>query len=206
MNTEITVHPKLQHYGLTTANLDAMTDWYRKVLGMTVNHRAAVPPEAQNRAPFSAFAFLSNDQLDHRLVLFEVRGAFADPDRLRHTGLQHVAFECATLDDLLGTYVRLKNSGVLPLWAADHGVGISLYYEDPEQNRVEINASNYSDAWTATEHLRVSRGMMMAHVDPEKIVAARKAGGRRGNCTSAPSQEISRQTPVRHADSARNHR
>ena len=37
-------------------------------------------------------------------------------------------------------------------------------------------ASNYSDAWTATEHLRVSRGMMMAHVDPEKMVAAREAG------------------------------
>ena len=176
MNTQITVHPKLQHYGLTAANLDAMTDWYGKVLGMTVNHRAAVPPEAQDRAPFSAFAFLSNDQLDHRLVLFEVRGAFVDPDRRHHTGLQHVAFECATLDDLLGTYVRLKNLDVLPQSAADHGVGISLYYVDPEQNRVEINASNYSDAWTATEHLRVSRGMTMAHVDPEKMVAARKAG------------------------------
>ena len=30
MNSEITVHPKLQHYGLTTASLDAMIDWYRK--------------------------------------------------------------------------------------------------------------------------------------------------------------------------------
>ena len=29
MNTEIIAHPKLQHYGLTTANLDAMIDWYR---------------------------------------------------------------------------------------------------------------------------------------------------------------------------------
>jgi len=176
MNTEITNHPKLQHYGLSTANLAVMTEWYAKVLGMAVNHRAAVPPEAQGRAPFSAFAFLSNDELDHRIVLFEVPGAATDPDRGRHTGLQHVAFECNTLDDLLGTYVRLKNLGILPQWAADHGVGISLYYEDPEQNRVEINASNYTDRWTATEHLRVSRGMMMSHVEPEKMLAARKAG------------------------------
>ena len=40
MNTQITVHPKLQHYGLTTANLDAMIDWYHKVVGITVNHRS----------------------------------------------------------------------------------------------------------------------------------------------------------------------
>jgi len=29
MNTKITVHPRLQHYGLITANLDAMVEWYR---------------------------------------------------------------------------------------------------------------------------------------------------------------------------------
>lgn len=33
MNTEIISHPKLQHYGLITANLGAMIDWYPKVLG-----------------------------------------------------------------------------------------------------------------------------------------------------------------------------
>ncbi|HYY26714.1 MAG TPA: VOC family protein [Chthoniobacterales bacterium] len=52
MNTEIIVHPKLMHYGLATANLDAMIDWYRKVLGMTVNNRLAIPAGAENRPPF----------------------------------------------------------------------------------------------------------------------------------------------------------
>jgi len=46
MNTEIIIHPKLQHYGLITANLDTMIDWYRKVLGMTINHRSLVPARA----------------------------------------------------------------------------------------------------------------------------------------------------------------
>jgi hypothetical protein len=27
MNTQIAVHPRLHHYGLTTAKLDAMVDW-----------------------------------------------------------------------------------------------------------------------------------------------------------------------------------
>jgi catechol 2,3-dioxygenase len=49
MNTQITIHPKLQHYGLATGDLDAMIEWYRKFLGMTVNHRSNIPAIAQER-------------------------------------------------------------------------------------------------------------------------------------------------------------
>jgi catechol-2,3-dioxygenase len=175
MNTEFAVHPKLHHYGLTTSNLDKMIEWYRKVLGMTVNYRQALPAEARNHAPFSGMTFLSNDQADHRLVFFEMRDLVADPDKTRHPRLQHVAFACERLDELLGTYVRLKGAGILPLWAADHGVGTAFYYEDPDQNVVEINVNNYGNAWTATEHMRTSTPVM-APIDPDKMVAARKAG------------------------------
>jgi catechol 2,3-dioxygenase len=179
MNTEIVVHPKLQHYGLRTSNLDAMIDWYKKVLGMTTNHRSKIPAIARlthQGPPFSGFAFISNDEMDHRLVLFEIPGAVADSNKSSHTGLQHVAFECATLDDLLGTYVRLKRMGIPPLWAADHGVAISVYYEDPEQNIVELNFNNYGSPWTATEFLRTANQAMPSQIDLEKMVAARKAG------------------------------
>jgi catechol 2,3-dioxygenase len=175
MNTEITVHPKLQHYGLITSKLDAMIDWYRKVLGMTINHRSDLPGAARGRAPFSAFAFLSNDEIDHRVVLFEGTDAVTDPEGRRSTGLQHVAFECATLDDLLGTYLRLKGLDILPVLVADHGLGTSFYYEDPDRNVIEINVNNYGNPWTATEHLRTAPPAR-AHIDPEKMIAAREAG------------------------------
>jgi catechol-2,3-dioxygenase len=90
--------------------------------------------------------------------------------------LQHVAFECTTLDELLGTYVRLKGLDVVPLWAADHGVGTSLYYDDPDHNVVEINVNNYGNSWTATEFIRSAPRTRPAQVDPERIFAARKAG------------------------------
>jgi len=178
MNTEITIHPKLQHYGLTTGNLDAMVDWYRKVLGMTINHRSAVPAGAPHGPPFSAFAFISNDEVDHRIVLFEVPGLVADPDRAHHMHLQHVAFDYETLDELLGTYVRLKGIGILPLWVADQGVGTSFYYQDPDQNIVELNVLNYGNDWTATEYVRSSpvSAARPSPVDPDRMVAARRAG------------------------------
>lgn len=179
MNTEAIVHPKLLHYGLSTANMDVMADWYRKVLGMTVNHRSKVPAIARltrQGPPFSGFSFVSNDERDHRIVFFEIPGASADSDKRRHTGLQHVAFEYAGLDDLLGTYIRLKRLGILPMWVADHGVAIAFYYEDPDQNVVELNINNYGEAWTATEMLKTAASAMPAQVDPEKMVAAREAG------------------------------
>jgi len=179
VNTETTVHPKLHHYGLITANLDPMVDWYRKALGMTVNHRSKIPTMARvthQGPPFSALAFISNDEMDHRIVFFEIPKASADPNRLQHTGLQHVAFECATVDDLLGTYVRLKNAGIPLRWAADHGPGISLYYQDPDRNVVEMFCYNFDSPWTATEYLREGEAGRPAQVDPDKLVDARKAG------------------------------
>jgi len=175
MNTEIIAHPRLLHYGLITANLDAMIDWYRKVLGMTINNRSEVPARAQGGPPFSAFAFVSNDERDHRVVFFEMPGASPDPDKRRHTGLQHVAFEYATLDDLLGTYLRLKGIGILPLWSADHGLAMSFYYEDPDKNVVELTINTYGDAWTATEYLKTSSSLP-SPVDPDKMIALREAG------------------------------
>src|SRR5260370_41311895 len=41
------VRPTLHHFGLTTANLEAMVDWYAKVLDMAPNHRPSTPVGAQ---------------------------------------------------------------------------------------------------------------------------------------------------------------
>ena len=89
MNTEIIVHPKLQHYGLTTANLDAMIDWYQKVLGMAVNHRASLPPVAQGRASFSSFP--SSATTRSTIVLY-----FSKHQVRRSIRINSVTFACNT--------------------------------------------------------------------------------------------------------------
>jgi len=121
MNTEITIHPKLQHYGLTTANLDAMTDWYRKVLGMSVNHRATVPPEAQDRAPFSALHFSATMSWIIASCCLKCLVLRSTPTGAPH-GTAACCFRMRHPGRPSSTYVRLKSLGVQPVWAADHGV------------------------------------------------------------------------------------
>jgi catechol 2,3-dioxygenase-like lactoylglutathione lyase family enzyme len=62
MNTEITIHPKLEHYGLTTSKLDEMIDWYGKVLGMTVNHRSKIPAIAHYTSGAAIFRLRVHQQ------------------------------------------------------------------------------------------------------------------------------------------------
>jgi catechol 2,3-dioxygenase-like lactoylglutathione lyase family enzyme len=176
MSTEVVIHPKLQHYGLATANLDAMIDWYRKVLGMTVNHRSAVQAPPQAGPGFSASAFLSNDEVNHRIAMFEIPGIAADPGKSRHTRVQHVAFAYSAMDDLLDSYVRLKGLGITPVVVTDQGLQVVFYYLDPDQNVVELNVGVYGDEWTATEHVRTQPPAFVP-VDPDKLVAAHQAGG-----------------------------
>jgi len=179
MNSDVIVHPKLQHYGITTASGEAMIEWYRKVLGMTPNFRFTAPAGAHNGPPFSA-TFVSNDEVHHRIVFFDLLGLADDAEKLRHPRVQHVAFEYQTLDDLLGTYVRLKGLGILPVMAVDEGLQTGFYYTDPDQNTVELNVNNYGNEWTATEHMRTTLSSAghprRVFVDPEKMYAARKTG------------------------------
>jgi len=172
MNTDITVHPKLQHCGLTTANLDAMLEWYRKVLGITVHKHVPAPAGS----PFTAVAFATNDEVNHRLSFFQTPGVSLDNDKARHARVQHIAFAYDTLDDLLGTYVRLKKLGMLPLWAADQFIQTAMYYEDPDGNIIELNAANFADEWTVTEQLKALPPQVHLNVDLDKMIEARKAG------------------------------
>jgi len=92
--------------------------------------------------------------------------------------VQHVAFEYQKLDDLLGTYVRLKGLGILPVFAFDEGFQAAFYYQDPDRNLVELNLNYYGNDWTATEHMLASAPLAqrpeIVPVDPEKMITARK--------------------------------
>jgi catechol 2,3-dioxygenase len=173
------VRPTLHHFGLKTSNLDAMVDWYAKVLGMEPNHRtgASFGTQADSRWKI---AWISNDEANQRIAIMALQRLTEDEQRSRHKGLHHVAFEYPTLDDLLTTYARLKLLAISPVSAADHGSMTSFYYEDPDRNSIELMVDNFGSGQQSSEFMRRSPAFasnpMGADVDPDQIFAARAAG------------------------------
>ena len=53
-----------------------------------------------------------------------------------------MAYTLESIEDLLITYKRLKQADILPVWPINHGLTTSIYYADPDGNRVEFQVEN----------------------------------------------------------------
>ena len=173
-----TIRPTLHHYGLTTANLKTMSEWYATVLGMSIVFETSSP--LGKNAPITASAaWVTNDDANHRIGLIAIPQLTKDPRRGSHVRLQHIAYEYNSLEQLLDTYVRLKELGITPLLSADHGATTSMYYADPDGHSVELFVDNFGDWEKSGNFMRTSPEFaskpMGQFVDPEKMVAARVA-------------------------------
>ena len=121
---------KFAHAVLATKQLKPMVDWYCAVLCAEVVHSNEM------------LAFLTYDDEHHRIAIAAVPGLV---DKPRHSvGLDHLAYTYANLGDLVFTYERLKQAGILPVATINHGPTTSMYYRDPDGNRVELQIDNFA--------------------------------------------------------------
>lgn len=120
--------PKPAHVFYRTRRFTEMLEWYREVFGTRVVY--------QN----PALAFITFDEDHHRF-------AFADLDVIAPNGsaeanspvgVDHVAYDVRSMRDLLEAYAELKEQGIEPYWAVNHGISASLYYADPDGNQMEF--------------------------------------------------------------------
>ena len=123
---------KYAHFVLRTGQFDTMAEWYKTVLAARIVFRD------------ERLCFLSYDDEHHRLALINMPGL--GPRDPESAGTDHVAYSYRNLGELLATYRRLKAHGILPHWPINHGVTTSMYYRDPDNNRVELQIDNYATA------------------------------------------------------------
>lgn len=163
---------KMSHLVLNTNRLSEMRDWYCKVLEAEVVQQNAY------------ICFIAYDEEHHRLALIDP-GPLADVPRPKENGrpsqagLNHVAFNFATLEDLLDAYERLKGLDIRPHWCVNHGPTTSMYYRDPDGNGVELEFDNFPTLQACKDYMKsetFTRDPRGVDFDPEALIARFRAG------------------------------
>ncbi len=151
---------KLAHIVRRTSRFDDMMHWYQTVLAAEVVHSDGM------------LAFLTYDDEHHRIAIARIPGLEDQPQMA--AGTDHVAFTHADLGDLLCTYARLKGEGIEPYWCINHGPTTSMYYKDPDGNRIELQVDNFPTAaetnrWS-TFHFRIRGHLPESLHQPDRAV------------------------------------
>ncbi|ORA15181.1 VOC family protein [Mycobacterium arosiense] len=156
---------KLSHIVLQTNRVREMRDWYTNVLAAKVAFEN------------DALCFLSYDDEHHRIGLVSF-GDYTErsDDAL---GLHHVSFTYASLAALLENFERLAAEDIQPVMKINHGPTISLYYCDPDRNRVELQV----DVFASNEEVNAfingpiyQTNPIGTEFDPAEMLANLRAG------------------------------
>ena len=133
---------RVGHLVINVRDLQASTKFYTEVLGFEVS---------VNREGFGTF--LTCGKSHHDLALFQApEGAI--PVTEGQLGLNHFAVQVEDLEALTEVYNTLKNQGATLDHNTDHGMTSSVYFFDPDKNRIEFFCNNNA---TAQEGLAMMR-------------------------------------------------
>jgi catechol 2,3-dioxygenase-like lactoylglutathione lyase family enzyme len=115
----------LGHVGLYCHDLGKMRDFYARVLGLTISD--------EDLTRGICFLSAAPETEHHELALVQAR----EPGQKTHN-VQQVSFKVKSLDDVRAFYHRLRAAGMKIDRTVTHGIACSVYFYDPEDNRIEL--------------------------------------------------------------------
>src|SRR3981189_2582087 len=112
--------------------------------------------------------------------------------RVHTRGVSHGCCTYACLADLLATWDRLERSGVQPFWCINHGTTTSIYYHDPDENRVELQVDNMSmEAATAFGESEAFRSNPIGtEFEPADMLRRHRAGESQDSLVRWPAEAM----------------
>ena len=118
------------HMGMYVQDLALMEDFYSRVLGFTVTDRGELPTPGGR----VGLVFLSRDPNEHHQVVL----ATGRPQGLAFNTINQISFRVPDLASLRHFDQALQGEKVTEVSPVTHGNAISIYFRDPEGNRIEI--------------------------------------------------------------------
>ena len=118
----------LSHFGINVTDLSRMEDFYTRVVGLRVMDRGMLDDSGRT------LVFLSRDPDEHHQIVL----ASGRPPGTE-TNINQISFKISSLEDLQTMHRRLRDEeGVKEFRIVTHGNAWSIYFPDPEGNRVEF--------------------------------------------------------------------
>ena len=124
---------RVGHLVLNVKDVGASTKFYTEILGFDISRQTETG------------TFLTCGKIHHDLALFQAP-VDALPVTNGQLGLNHFAVQVANIDDLKEVYENLKDKDVTLDHNTDHGMTSSVYFLDPDGNRIEFFCNNHEDS------------------------------------------------------------
>mgnify|MGYP006283781735 CR=1 FL=1 len=122
---------KLAHFGFHVRDLEAMIEYYKQTLGLIVTDRGSYYMGGE-------IAFLSRDPAEHHQIV--LASGRSDDGSMKL--INQISFRLDKLEDLQVYYHWLVERGVADMNPRNHGNAWSIYFRDPEGNRIELYTSS----------------------------------------------------------------
>ena len=136
---------KLGHVVLKVRDAQASKAFYTRVLGLQVAH------EDRQRGA----VFLSFGTEHHDLALFQL--ATGDAPGSEQPGLHHTAWQLESFEALQEAHRELGRLGIAVESTVEHNVTRSVYFHDPDGNRVELYCDMVTNGFEAMRTLGPAR-------------------------------------------------
>jgi catechol-2,3-dioxygenase len=116
------------HVGIHVTDIERMTDFYTRVLRFVVSDRGKTSQGGD-------IVFMTRDPAEHHQFVM----ATGRPSDLQYNIVNQISFRVDSLQTLRDLHEELKaESGVKILGPITHGNALSVYFLDPEGNRIEF--------------------------------------------------------------------
>ena len=140
------------HIGFFVRDIDKMVDFYTRVLGFTVSDRG----ELDTPRGRLSFAFLTRDPREHHQIVM----ATGRPDDLPFNTINQISFRMGDFSGLREMHRAIQSeTAVSEIAPVSHGNALSVYFRDPEGNRIELFVDT---PWYVDQPMRVPMDMSLS--------------------------------------------
>jgi len=138
------------HMGMFVTDAARMEDFYTRVLGFAVTDRGLLGS--------ASLIFLSRDPKEHHQIVL----ASGRPPAAGFNPINQISFRMADFAGLREMHRRLEKEGVKELAPVSHGNALSVYFRDPEGNRIELFVDT---PWYGQQPVRVPMDMKLSDAE-----------------------------------------